>query len=115
MNEEHEHYAQDFIYQRKFDIFLLTIGAAIGVFFNWTIVEIGIFLVFLWSFLGPLSSRFLMGCALFFLPFMPVFLLLKKPERAEEFSVYMYYFLMMAVIQGIIEIRGEKKEKIQTD
>ena len=110
MNEEYEQQVQHYVEKRKFDIFLLIIGAVIGVFFNWTIVEICIFLIFLWSFLGPLSSHFLMGGALFFLPFIPVFLLLKKPDRAEEFSVYMYYFLVMAVIRGIIEVRGEKEE-----
>lgn len=110
MNLEWERYAWHFLHKRNLDIFFLIVGAVVGAFFNWTIVEISIFLIFLWSFLGPLTSRFLMSCALLFLPFMPVFLLLKKPERAEEFSIYMYYFLVMAAIQGIIEVRNENKD-----
>ncbi len=91
---------------------LLMAGAMLGVYFDWNIIEILIFLVFLWSVLRAIPSRYLASAALFFLVLTPILLSLGRDERAEEFSIYAYYFLVMAVIRGIIEIRGEKEEKI---
>lgn len=100
---------ENFVRERKVDIGLLGAGVLMGVFFNWNIVEIAIFLVFLWSVLGPISSRYLVWPALFFLSFTPVLLTLGRKEQAEEYAIYAYYFLVMAVIRGIIEVRrGEE-------
>lgn len=106
-----ESYLKEFFKYRKLDIVMLIAGAILGVIFGWSVLEIIIFLVFLWSFLGPISSRILIFPAIFFLAFTPFLLILKFNERAEEFSVYAYYFLVMAVIRGIIEVRKEKKDK----
>lgn len=107
---QNEHRLQHFLEERKTDLLLLMLGAALGIMFDWTIVEITVFLCFLWSFLGPISSRLLAGFAIFFFLFVPIFLIFDRMSRAEEFSVYMYYFLVMAVIRGIIELRAEKQE-----
>lgn len=93
------------------DVGFLFVGIALGVFLDWNIVEIAIFAVFLWSILGPIPSRYLAWPALFFLSFTPILLVAGREERAEEFAVYAYYFLAMAVIRGIIEIRHEEGEE----
>ena len=100
-----------FILRRKYDVACMVAGAFLGIWFDWTTVEILIFLVFLWSILGPITSRFLAIPALFFLVTVPVLLTLKRDDRAEEFAIYAYYFLVMAVIRAIIEVRKEEKEK----
>ena len=100
-----------FIKKRKLDLLLLLLGTMLGVYFDWTIMEIAIFLIFIWSLVGPISSQILAGAALFFLIFVPFFRLLLRPERAEEFAIYAYFFLVMAVLQAVIEIRKEQLEK----
>ncbi|MBI2439709.1 MAG: hypothetical protein HYV45_03885 [Candidatus Moranbacteria bacterium] len=107
--EKLEGRVRHFVISRKVDIVLPVLGAVLGVYFDWTMVEIIIFLIFIWSLIGPIPSRLLAGAALLFLLFTPILHLLKRPERAEEFAVYAYYFIVMAVIRGIIEIRGEGK------
>ncbi len=105
-----EEKVKSFLVLKKVDIGLLLLGAVLGVYFNWTMLEIIIFLIFIWSLVGPITSRLLAGVALFFLAFTPILHLLKRPERAEEFAVYAYYFIVMAVLRVIIEMRKEEKE-----
>ena len=87
----------------------------LGIYFDWNIIEILIFLVFLWSIFRTIPSRYLAGVALCFLILVPIFLSLDRDERAEEFSIYAYYFFVMAVIRGIIEIRSEKNDEKNTE
>lgn len=90
---------------RKMDVATLFVAALLGVVFDWNIVEMSVFILFIASILFSIPSRFLALPALFFLSFTPVLLLLNRKESAEEFAVYAYYFLVMAVVRGIIEIR----------
>lgn len=94
-----------FIKERRVDVGFLLVGATLGVFFGWNIVEIAIFLVCIWSIIGPISSRYLIWPALFFLSFTPILLALGRKVQAEEYAVYAYYFLIMVVIRAIIEDR----------
>lgn len=96
---------ETFIRERKLDAGFLLAGILLGVFFNWSIVEIAIFLVFIWSIIGPVPSRYLAWPALFFLSFTPILLMFGRNEQAETYAIYAYYFLVMAVIRGIIEVR----------
>lgn len=114
-NNQYESRLQNFFNHRKFDAVLLTMGAILGVIFDWSAVEVVIFLIFLWSLIGPLSSRILIGAVIFFFSFTPVFLVFDNMDRAEEFSVYAYYFLVMAVIRAIIEVRNEKNDEENTE
>ncbi|MDP2838149.1 MAG: hypothetical protein Q8O53_02630 [Candidatus Moranbacteria bacterium] len=103
-------FIETFVRGRKLDIGLLGAGILMGISFNWNIVEIAIFLVFIWSIIGPIASRYLAWPAVFFLAFTPMLLFLGRKEQAEEFAIYAYYFMVMAVIRGVIEVRGEKEE-----
>ncbi|NCU41938.1 MAG: hypothetical protein EOM19_04430 [Candidatus Moranbacteria bacterium] len=103
---------ESFLYlwkERRLDILILFFGIFIGAFFEWNIVEIFIFVIFLWSILGPLSSRILAIPALFFLSATPILLMLSREEQAETFAVYAYYFLVMAVIRALWELRNENR------
>lgn len=95
-----------FITRRKVDVGLVLVGIIFGTLLDWDVIEIALFAVFIWSVIGPIASRYLALPALFFLAFTPVLLVLGREARAEEFSVYAYYFLVMAVIRGIIEVRS---------
>jgi ABC-type proline/glycine betaine transport system permease subunit len=49
--------------------------------------------------------------ALFFLILTPFALILEQDLVAENLAIYAYYFLIMATIMGIREVRQEDKEK----
>jgi len=110
MNDEKKLDMKKLVLERKADVICLLLGVALGIYFDWSIVEIIIFLVFIWSILWSIPSRFLVGPAIFFLALTPLLLMLDRKERAEEFAIYTYYFLAMAVIRGIIEVRKEKTD-----
>lgn len=95
--------------ENKKDIALVICAIAIGIFYGWSNMEVIIFALFISSILNPIPIRFFASLALFFLILTPVLLIIKGDLRAEEFAVYSYYFLIMAVIMGLIEIRKEKK------
>lgn len=99
----------DFSKRRRKDVAFTFFGVLLGVFLGWNIVEVAIFGVFIWSLLGPIPARLLAAPALFFLLLVPFLLAVKMEDQAEEYSVYAYYFLAMAVIRAIIEVRGEEK------
>lgn len=109
-NKEKADSIEAFMKSRKLDMGFLLAGTLLGVFFGWNIVEIAIFLVFIWSIIGPIASRHLAWPALFFLAFTPILLTLGRKVQAEEFAIYAYYFLVMAVIRGIIEVRSESND-----
>ncbi len=100
-----------FASHRKADVGLVLVGIIFGTFLDWGVLEIIFFAVFIWSFLGPIAARLLALPAFFFLFFSPALLIMGRADRAEEFAIYAYYFLAMAVIRGIIEIRSEPAEK----
>lgn len=92
----------------RIDVAMLFAAVLLGIFFDWGIPEVIIFAIFVGIILRPISSRYLALPALFFLSFTPILLVLDREKRAEEFAVYAYYFLVMAVIRGIIEVRSEE-------
>ncbi|MDO8566263.1 MAG: hypothetical protein Q7S04_03710 [Candidatus Moranbacteria bacterium] len=112
--KEEVHSIETFVKGRKLDMGFLLAGVLLGIFFSWNIVEIAIFAVFIWSIIGPIQSRYLAWPALFFLAFTPILLTLGRKVQAEEFAIYAYYFLVMAVIRGIIEVRSESDDDTQT-
>lgn len=101
---------KEFVMRRKVDVGFLFAGIVFGTLLNWDVIEIIFFAVFIWSIVGPIASRYLALPALFFLAFTPILLVLDREARAEEFAIYAYYFLVMAVIRGLIELRGDIKE-----
>ena len=106
---------KEFVSCRKVDVGFVVAGIIFGTLLNWDVIEIIFFAVFIWSIVGPIVSRYLAIPALFFLAFTPILLALGREVRAEEFAIYAYYFLVMAVICGILEVRAEKSEEENTE
>lgn len=100
-----------FLSKFRVEIFLLIFAILVGLFFQWNIVEILLLVIFVAVLLFPTPSRYLAWPAFLFLMFVPVLMAFERKEQAEEFAIYAYYFLVMVVIRGIIEIRGQKEEK----
>lgn len=99
------------ILSKKFlNILIFLLALAMGIYFKWTVPQIITFLILIGIILRPVSSRILAAPALFFLILTPFFLIFKKDIWAESFATYAYYFLIMAVIMGIYEIRKEGKD-----
>lgn len=94
--------------QKGLNIFLLLLAVILGGYFQWGIMNTLIFLIFIGIILRPVSSRIMAFPALFFLVLTPFALILKQDLLAENFAIYAYYFLIMAVIMGIREVRSEK-------
>jgi hypothetical protein len=90
-------------------IFLVALG--MGIYFQWGIMNTLIFLIFIGIILRPVSSRIMALPALFFLILTPFALILEQDLVAENLAIYAYYFLIMATIMGIREVRQEDKEK----
>jgi hypothetical protein len=96
--------------KKTLDILIFAIALGMGIYFKWTAMQIITFLIFIGIILRPVSSRILAVPALFFLIITPFFLIFKKDLWAESSAIYAYYFLIMAVIMGIYEVRKEKEE-----
>ncbi len=101
-----------FMQEHKLDGALFVASVVLGVLFGWNIVEVGIFVFFIAVILGYISLRAIGFFALFFLAFTPILLVLGRENSAEEFAVYAYYFLVMAVIRGIVETRENTIESV---
>ena len=99
----------EFAKRKRIELVFLGVAVLIGVFLGWTNVEIVIFTMFVGSILSPISSRCLAIPALFFLVLSALMAIPGDKERADEFAVYAYYFLIMAVVMGFYEIRKERK------
>ena len=102
---------KEIIIKNKVDVSLLIGAMLLGIFLDWGNIEIIIFTIFIGSILRPIASKYFAIPALFFLSITPFLLILKREERAEEFAVYAYYFLVMAVLMGIYEIRRDEANK----
>ena len=93
------------IKENKINVAFLMTAIVLGIFLDWSNMEIIIFTIFIGSILHPVSNKYFAVPALFFLSVTPFLLILNREVRAEEFAIYTYYFLVMAVIMGIYEIR----------
>lgn len=101
-----------YLTRRNLHIAIVFVALALGIYLDWSIAEVFIFGVFIWSILEYIPSRFLAIPALFFLSATPFLLILERKDRAEEFAIYAYYFLVMAVIMGVREVRNEERLEI---
>lgn len=94
--------------------FILT-AIILGIFLDWKNMEVIIFAIFIGIIIKPISSRYLAAPALFFLIFIPFLLIFDKEDRAEEFAIYVYYFLIMSVFMGIYEVIKNNKKKLKNN
>jgi len=85
-----------------FDIFFLKLTSDFLIFF---LTGLWILAVKLYKFEGRVS----VGMALGFLVLCPFLLILKKEAIAEKAAIWTYMFLVVGVIQMLIEVRKEKR------
>jgi len=105
---------KQFFQGKHADILCIVFAMLFGTFLDWEILHTLFFAVFIASLVWPIPSRVLVFPALFFLAFSPILLLMGRQERAEEFAIYSYYFLVMVVIRAIIEIsNGESEDGVK--
>lgn len=95
---------------KALNIGLLGAALVMGIYFQWGFMNTLIFMIFVATILRPVSSRIMAFPALFFLVLTPFALILKQDILAENLAIYAYYFLIMAVIMGIYEVRSESHE-----
>jgi hypothetical protein len=93
------------------DVFFIIIVIAMGIFFHWKIAEIAAFSLFIWIIFHPISSRYLASVTIFFLVLTPVFLISGKNTIADQLAIYAYYFLIMAVMMGIYELKKNDEQE----
>jgi len=85
-----------------FDIFFLKLTSDFLIFF---LMGLWILTIKLYKFEGKVS----LGVALGFLVLCPFLLILKKEAIAEKAAIWTYMFLVVGVIQMLIEVRKEKR------
>lgn len=100
-----------FLLKKRLDILFSIAGAAMGAYLGWGIVESIIFGIFIWIILNPLASKIIIIPALAFLALTSFSTIFNKNGLAEQFAIYAYYFLAMAVFMGIYELRREKSKE----
>lgn len=101
--------------KKVLNICILLVALAMGIYFQWGIMGTLIFLIFIGTILRPVSSRILAVPALFFLVLTPFALILKRDLVAENLAIWAYYFLILATIMGIYEVRQDKNKADETE
>ena len=82
----------------------------LGAFLEFPAVEITVALLFGWVLIQKIPSYYLIIPVFFLLGVAPILLLLKRPEQAEAFSTYAYYFMVMALVRGYLELKNKPSE-----
>lgn len=100
--------------KQKWNLAWVLLGVLTALFLEWNIVQTAILAVFIWALVGPIASRYLILPALFFLALLPILLAMGREDQAEEFAIYTYYFLVMTVVRGIIELQSPSAEEKST-
>lgn len=97
--------------QRIINIVFLFIALAMGIHLKLTVWDILTLLIFTGVILNPVSSKIIAIPALFLLIFSPLALIFKKIYLSEQLAIYAYYFLILAVIMGIYELKKDSQQK----
>lgn len=98
--------------KRNKSIFFLALAIALGIYLDFKLIEVLIFVIFIWTILNPVAIRYLIIPAFGLLMLAAVFLIFDQRIQAEQAAVYAFYFLIMVAFMGIHEIR---KNHAQSD
>jgi len=94
--------------KKVLNICIILLALGMGIYFQWGAMGTLIFVIFIGTILRPVSSRILAFPALFFLILTPIALITKRDLIAENLAIWAYYFLILATIMGIREVRQDK-------
>jgi len=102
-----------YLTKKYIDYGLVTFSLILGFYLRWDMQNIFVFSFVIWIILNPISSRVLARVALFFLIFVPLLLVMRRDDRAEQFAILSYYFLVLTAIMAITEFKKEQAKKTQ--
>lgn len=98
-----------YLTKKYFDYGLVVFSVLLGFYLHWDLQSVLVYSFVIWIILNPVSSQFLAKGALIFLSFVPLLLIMHREDRAEEFAILAYYFLVLTVIMAIVEFKREEK------
>jgi len=95
--------------RRNIDYAFVGMACLLGLYLNWNVAIILFFCFIVWFILNPLHSTVLIKIAVFLIVLAPVFLLIKKTDRASQVALFAFFILCLAWIESLIEFRRLKK------
>ncbi len=93
------------VISRKLQTVLLIIALILMIIWKQDAEAIILWMLFLSFLLYEWENRIIAGLALFSLASCPFLLIYKKEDLAEIMAIYAYYFLVMAVVLQIVELK----------
>jgi len=97
-----------FLFEKYASILFLAIAMFLGLYLEWNKMEVLIFMIFIWIIINPVASRIIIFPALALILLTALLLIFDARLLAEDTAVYAYFFLAMAAMMGIYELRREK-------
>lgn len=85
------------------EIALFAVSVSMGIYFQWEILNLIFFLVFLRLIIHPIPSRFPAGVAIAFLVVTALLLVFKMNDLAEKTAILAYYSMILIVVMAISE------------
>lgn len=107
----HDNKLDQYLTKKYFDYGLIAFSLLLGFYLRWNMQNVFVFSFVIWIILNPISSKLLARAALYFLVFVPLLLIMRRDDRAEQFAILAYYFLILTVIMAIVEFKKEQKRK----
>jgi len=104
-----------YLTKKYLDCALIVFSLLFGFYLQWDIQNIALFSYAIWIVLNPISSRILARVALYLLFFVPLLLIIKRNNQAEQFAVFAFYFLILTLIMAIIEFKKKRKIEALSD
>jgi len=101
-----------YLTRKYFDYAIITLSLLLSFYLKWEMQSVIEFSFVIWLILKPIPSKLLSKIALCFLAFVP-FLIVHRADRAEQFAIFAYYFLVLTIIMVVIESTGHRKTSLK--
>lgn len=105
-----ENNLDQYLTKKYFDYSIVAFSFLLGFYLRWDIQNVFVFSFVVWIILNPVSSKLLARAALYLLVFVPLLLIMHRDDRAEQFAILAYYFLVLTVIMAIVEFKKDKSK-----
>lgn len=99
--------------KKYLDYFFICISILLGCYLNWSYPQIGFFVLMVWLVLRPVKSHILAKISFVALILVPILLILRRHEKAEDFAVTAFIFLFFSVVMTIYENMEQSKKRIK--
>lgn len=91
---------------------LLLLSLGMGIYFQWEIVNLIFFLLFVVLILHPVASRFAAFGAIGFLVVTAILLAVKQSDWAETCAIWAYYLMIFTAMLSFFELHEEEESAI---